>query len=500
MSIRRQFILVFVLFALALTALGGWAAWAVTSRVLENELDEKLVLVGSAAAAVGLEGDLAVVLEPGDLGLDIYRQRLTDLSRYVAEAYIFRRDGTLVVSSEGVEQAPVGAPLRAIEPYTEELGRAWSAGQATTPLFQGLDERHYKYGFVRLGESDAMLAVLMPADFLEPLASFRRTVIYGSLGAAVIAVLLAVGLATTIVKPLESLSHVALRIQRGRLDEAVETTRGDEIGRLARAMERMRRGILERDEQLRLMLSQVAHEIRNPLGGVELFATAAAESEDPAERRRMLERVRTEVSALNRIIGDFLMFGRPRAPEPTRHDIRGPLREAADLARKEIEARNGHLEVDLPASAVDVRADPDHMKRVALNLLRNAGQWGTRVALGLVKRDGEVVISVQDDGPGVPAEIRDRIFEPFVSGKEKGAGLGLAIVRSLVEANGGRVELVQRNSGAGGVGQGEDAGRARAGSRNEARREAVSGNRRPEANANVGKGAEFRVYFKAVGE
>ena len=107
------------------------------------------------------------------------------------------------------------------------------------------------------------------------------------------------------------------------------------------------------------------------------------------------------------------------------------------------------------------RADPEHVKRVTLNLVRNAAQAGTKVRVRGESYRGEVVIFVRDDGPGVPEALKDRIFEPFVTDKEQGAGLGLAIVKRVVEANRGRVELM-RGDGAGAT------------------------------------GAEFRVYFQGV--
>jgi len=97
------------------------------------------------------------------------------------------------------------------------------------------------------------------------------------------------------------------------------------------------------------------------------------------------------------------------------------------------------------------RADPEHVKRVALNLVRNATQAGQRVQVRCESYRGEVVLFVRDNGPGVPRELEDRIFEPFVTDKEQGAGLGLAIVKRMVEANGGRVELTV-GDGASGVG------------------------------------------------
>jgi len=235
------------------------------------------------------------------------------------------------------------------------------------------------------------------------------------------------------------------------MDEPVLEEWGGELGRLSRAMERMRVGILHRDEQLRLMLAQVAHEIRNPLGGLELFASAAGESEDPEERVHLIRKVRDEITALNQIIDDFLTFARPLRPERELQDIRHPVKEAAELVQMEMKDSGGELTLAIPAHPLMARADPEHVKRVALNLIRNAAQAGKKVEVRCEPYRGEVVLFVRDDGPGIPPELEDRIFEPFVTDKEQGAGLGLAIVKRVVEANGGRVELTtgERASGVG---------------------------------------------------
>ncbi len=471
MSLRRRFLVALVAFALLLAALGGWFSWTAASQALERELDEKLVWVAGAAAEVGLQGETLLQLRPGDEGGPLYtpyRERLLRLLVYVDEAHVFRRGNTVLVTTEPPELFPIGTPLRWLDAYGPELARAWDEGEAVTPLFRGEDGRFYKYGFKQLDEGDAMLAVLMRADFLEPLDRIRNTLFAGAAGAVLLAALLAALLATGIVRPLERLSRAALRIQRGRWDESVAEERGDEVGRLSRAMERMRLGIIQRDEQLRLMLAQVAHEIRNPLGGLELFASAALETEDREERHRLLGRVRSEVEALNDIINDFLSFARPLHPEIQLHDIRQPLREAAELTEMQLSGNGGRLEVSLPAEPLLARADPDHVKRAALNLLQNAAQAGSLVRLQAWWRNGEAVISVSDDGPGVQPGMRDRIFEPFVTDREQGAGLGLAIVRRMLEANGARVELVDRSDDAA-VGP---------------------------APGPVGGGAEFRVYFQ----
>ncbi len=449
MSLRRKFIVVFVTFSAVLTAIGGFGTVWIVSRTLGEEMDDKLRQVAGAAVQAGFESSVFLSLLPGDEQTTLWASanaRLRLLKSYVAAAWIFRTDDyTAIVSSFPADSVHIGTPLPEFESHADVIERAKIENSATSVLFPGEDGQQYKYGFVSIQSSPGlMLAVRMRADYLEPLARFRRRILQGSAASVVIAALLAWFLAANVTGPLDRLSRVALRIQRGWWAEAVQEESGKELGRLSRAMERMREGILEREEQLRLMLAQVAHEVRNPLGGLELFATAAAEADSAEEREHLLGRVRDEINSLNLIINDFLTFARPLDPVLETHDARGPLREAVDL----LDSKGKELVVDLPAEPLLVHADPGHLKRVALNLLRNAEQASTRsVYLYGEVRGDEVLVCVRDDGRGVPEELRDRIFEPFVTDKAQGAGLGLAIVQKLVEVNGGRLELAPSRDG-----------------------------------------------------
>ncbi len=466
MSLRRLFVIVLVSFAVALAAADGYLAWRSSSRAMEAELDKQAAWVAGAAAETGLQSSLLVGLLPGMEDTDAWQSihaKLQRLRFYVPESYILTADNKAIVTSSPADSVNViGSPLPQFDLYAEDLARARARGDATTPAFVGRDGRVYKWGFKRLEQSPLVLAVLMPVDYLAPLGHLRRNLIASSAVAALIAALLAALLAAAVIEPVERLSRVALRIQRGHMEKPVAEERGEELGRLSRAMERMRQGILERDDRLRVMLAQVAHEIRNPLGGLELFASAAAETDDSAERSRLMKRVRSEVSALNRIIDEFLTFARPVTPlrEPT--DLREALREAAELVRAELEDRGGALEVRLPETPLTASVASGHAKRATLNLLRNAAQVARNVKLEGFRSGKEVVISVSDDGPGVPRELSEHIFDPFVTDKEQGAGLGLTIVRRIVQAHGGRVVLART--------QDRDGGR----------------------------GSEFRIYFESV--
>jgi len=132
------------------------------------------------------------------------------------------------------------------------------------------------------------------------------------------------------------------------------------------------------------------------------------------------------------------------------------------------------------------RADPNHVKRAVLNLLKNAAAVAQRVSVSAWWWNGEVIVSVRDDGPGIPESLRDRIFEPFVTDKEQGAGLGLAIVKRVLESNGARIVLVDpEDAGNGSVAP----GRTRPG-----RHGGERGSGAPTAGS-FGEGAEFRIYF-----
>lgn len=459
MTLRNRFAVLFIAFSV-ISVLAGWLglARATARQALEDELDRKLTIVAGLAAERIHAADVLLFQGRGDESTEMWRNYHHELlglvNDYVDDADVFAwQPGASFAEALVTDALPdsthPGQRLRWVELHLPVVERAYRDGQATTALLPADDGRYFKYGIVRLGSGDdneseprrAFLAVQMPADYTEPLKSLDRRIVGVSVVMSVLAGLVGWRIAGWIVARLAALSHAALRIQRGRMDQPIQVTGEDEISRLARAMERMRTGIQRRDEQLRLMPSRVAHEIRNPLGGLELFASAAQETDDPAERRRILDKVRKEIAGLAVIVEEFLGFARPSLGERHLHDVREPVEEAAALTQAELAERGGSLHLAFPSRPLLALADPAQIKRLVLNLLRNASQAGDTVWVEGAMVNGEVRIAVRDNGPGIAPELRDRIFEPFVSDKEKGAGLGLAIVKDIAEACHGRVEL-----------------------------------------------------------
>jgi signal transduction histidine kinase len=221
----------------------------------------------------------------------------------------------------------------------------------------------------------------------------------------------------------------------------------------ARQLEENARALLRAEETIRRtdrlrslgeLASGMAHEIRNPLSGVRGAAEVLAkEDTPPAARREFASLLESEVARLDRVVRNFLDFARPPRAEASRVAVR----EAADgvllLVRSEAGVRGVSVANDVPPETA-VRADPDLLRQVLLNVVLNAVQaqdGGGRVAV-TAARDGEGVrIDVTDGGPGVPEAIRRTVFDPYVTGREDGTGLGLAVAARLVETMGGSIAL-----------------------------------------------------------
>jgi signal transduction histidine kinase len=157
-----------------------------------------------------------------------------------------------------------------------------------------------------------------------------------------------------------------------------------------------------------------------------------------------------EIHRLGEIVEEFLAYARPQASVRVAFDPSGIAQETADLLSDLSRERGVAIEIRSPAGAVQVLADPGQLRQVLLNLVRNAieaSSAGERVRLAWDAQGPTVAVTVEDEGPGIPFDQRERVFEPFYTTKPDGAGLGLSIVRHLAEQNGGRVSIERSHGG-----------------------------------------------------
>jgi signal transduction histidine kinase len=260
-------------------------------------------------------------------------------------------------------------------------------------------------------------------------------------------------LSRRITRPVLALSDAADEIAEGHYDVAVPSVPGGgEIGHLADRFREMAAKLAESDRLERNFLMTVSHELRTPLTAIRGHVAAIVEGVVDGEeaRRASLDVVMNETARLERLVGDVLDLAKLEARRFT------VLREEIDMERlvdraytafgEEARRRGITYEQDLEARPVIV-SDGDRVLQIISNLLSNAFRWtpdGGRIELGLVAENGNVRVAVEDSGPGISPDERDRIFRPFWTSDDGGTGLGLAIARELAVALGGRIELRSR--------------------------------------------------------
>jgi signal transduction histidine kinase len=226
---------------------------------------------------------------------------------------------------------------------------------------------------------------------------------------------------------------------------------------LSRRLEQREREAL-RAEQLAAvgqLAAGLAHELRNPLTSMKiLIQTAAEEGGDACLMGRDLAVLQEETGRLERLVTTFLEFARPPNLEKIPLDVRGLVDQTLHLVSGPAAQHDVAVEYQPASHAQHVEADPIQIRQVLLNLLLNAldalPHGGTvRVTSEIVGSESEpwLVMKVADNGPGIPSDEADRIFEPFVSTKETGTGLGLPICRRIVEAHGGTIAVENGTAG-----------------------------------------------------
>jgi len=197
--------------------------------------------------------------------------------------------------------------------------------------------------------------------------------------------------------------------------------------------------------------AQVAHEIRNPLGVIKLFASLLRKEFDGDGRRgELLEHILIGVKEIEGVLGNLLLFVRPQAPVFRTIDLRAPLREVLSFVDPLLEENGIRMVERISRSPLEIEGDGELLKQVFYNVVLNAVQampeGGTlRVSTtrrrSRIKGQRMVEVTVADSGVGIPPEDLQRIFSPFFTTKERGTGLGLTVVHRIVEIHGGLVEV-----------------------------------------------------------
>ena len=211
------------------------------------------------------------------------------------------------------------------------------------------------------------------------------------------------------------------------------------------------------------MAAAMAHEIKNPLAGIEVMAgLLRRQVTDKPEAQPLVNDIISEAKMANAIVQEMLEFVRPVRLQLDRASLADALSSAVTMADGKVKRGEIRIDVHVPDSLPKIQGDGHQLTQVFANLLINAyealnGRGTVRLTARLLESGEEgsllpdgvhpvptVVVEVADDGPGVPADLADKIFNPFFTTKPQGSGLGLAIVRKIVDAHEGRIDVRSR--------------------------------------------------------
>ncbi len=290
------------------------------------------------------------------------------------------------------------------------------------------------------------------------------------LGLSVLAIgvgLAVMAIAARTLSPIKTLTVGVARIAQGDYSTQIGLRGQDEIALLAREFDSMAQALRDREAQLKekqealvraeqlatvgRVSAQVAHEVRNPLSSiglnVELLQEALdratfAAPEEATETRELLAAMLREVDRLNEVTEQYLRLARVPTPHLEPEDLNQLLHRVLDFSGEELERAGLRVDRVLAPDLPAAQADEGQLRQVFLNLLRNsreAMEPGGVLTVRSGESEGMVEVRFEDTGRGMSPAVRERIFEPFFSTKERGTGLGLAVSRQIVQAHGGTI-------------------------------------------------------------
>ncbi len=345
-----------------------------------------------------------------------------------------------------------------------ELARAREQGLSQIQLRDAPDGTPVINAAAPVGlKGSTLLTTRNAVDITDSVRSARTTLVSAVFLALLVSIALSLFMARTIVHPLQLLAKAAIRVRLGR-DRQVEVPRlperHDEIGVLARAISDMTNALRQRIDAVDHFAADVAHEIKNPLASLRSAIESLPRVDDPALRRQLTDIASHDVRRIDRLVTEIADASRIDA------ELSRAVFEEMDLAdltsaiirSRESRGENEGRKVDLkmPMSGACVWGVPARLERVIENLLDNAVSFsppdGT-ISVLISHDDSMVSLTVCDDGPGIPENAREKVFQRFHSLRPDAeafgdhSGLGLAIARTIAEAHDGSLTAQGRADG-----------------------------------------------------
>jgi signal transduction histidine kinase len=347
-------------------------------------------------------------------------------------------DDSNPVTSADVENDPY--VVKAFDAYPKDVSGTVTSG----------GKRYAEVGFP-LRNGDVVLVRASLRDTLQSISQVRRRLVIAGLIALAAALAVGYAAAALFARRIRRLERAAHRIAAGDFSEPVVDRGGDELGQLAGAFDDMRQRLAQLEHARREFIANASHELRTPLFSLGGFLEIMADEElDPATQAEFMATMREQVARLTKLATDLLDLSRLDAGRMTVEHEQVDLAALAEVLADEfrgVALSTGHeLAVDNGGESRAV-GDEERALQIGRILLENAMKHtppGTSVRIGATQNNGTVLLTVEDEGPGIPPEYAGQVFERFYrleGSMASGSGLGLAIARELAELMDGSLDL-----------------------------------------------------------
>jgi signal transduction histidine kinase len=395
----------------------------------------------------------------------------------LTEAVLVDLDGRILYPPDAWRAAPESGWARAIGRAIAAAGRTDGKQSGTLRARTHDEDSLFAYAAVGAGSRYAVVLRWPWSSLITELRHQAWVLGVIALFGIVLAATAGLALSAYLTKPLEALGETARRIGRGEYPRSGELPgkgASDELGALVRAIDHMGESVRERDRALgqaaaelerrveertrELAMAQqalveaerfaamgktsaaIAHELKNSMGGLGMAVDLILQDPANAVRvARLRKQVVTEIARLRDVTDALLSFSRSPRVDRQPQELGLLIRNAVGLLGDVIADRNAEVRVET-AGPLPVTCDGHKIQSVVMNLVKNAVEAGKTVVVRARTEDGQAIVEVADDGPGLSAEARSHLFEPFFTTKPNGTGLGLPTSQRFVEAHGGRIE------------------------------------------------------------
>ncbi|MBL7995509.1 HAMP domain-containing histidine kinase [bacterium] len=442
-SFRTKIILVFSLITLGLVTIMSRVSYYTVKEIYLSQLSDQLLL-STRIVMSRFNGQYLRYLNPTEkntLAASYYTDYLKEQQEtlQLESVSIFDDRMQTLISTDSM------SGLGSVEPillmHRTEIENLQNEQFVASLPFKGEDGRWYLWGFYRI-DASYWLYVRENADRMAGVEEL--SLIFWGIGLSGVAFTLIGGwfLARTLARPIDELVHFSRALGKGEWEAPVPKAIKGELASLSQAMHLMRENLVTRQKEKETILAHIAHEIRNPLGGIELLTGLIKEEIGNTQKNtEYTQKILDEISGLKSLINNYLSFGRPSVANPEYVFVTDVVNEVIHVLQNIIKDKNISVQSQ---TAINLWFDKNHLRHILINLLTNAVQavdHGGHISVSTQRDGDEKQLIISDDGPGIGHGLISTVFEPFFTTHSNGTGLGLAICKKLCEENNASISV-----------------------------------------------------------